>query len=63
MITPELIARINYLANKKKDIGLSQEELIEQKELREIYLQGIRGQMRDHLSRIKFVDEDDTKET
>lgn len=56
MITPELIARINYLANKKKDIGLTEEELKEQKELREIYLQGIRGQMRDHLSRIKFVD-------
>lgn len=61
MITPELIARINYLANKKKDVGLSEEEIKEQKELREIYLQGIRGQMHDHLSRIKFVDEDEKK--
>ena len=59
MITPELIARINYLANKKKDVGLSEEELNEQKELREIYLQGIRAQMHDHLSRIKIVDEDE----
>ncbi|MCH5585565.1 DUF896 domain-containing protein [Shimazuella sp. AN120528] len=59
MITPELIARINYLANKKKDLGLSEDEIQEQKELREIYLQGIRGQMHDHLSRIKFVDEDE----
>jgi uncharacterized protein YnzC (UPF0291/DUF896 family) len=56
LITPELIARINYLANKKKDVGLSEAEIQEQKELREIYLQGIRGQVRDHLSRIKFVD-------
>lgn len=58
LITPELIARINYLANKKKDVGLSEAEIQEQKELREIYLQGIRGQVRDHLSRIKFVDKD-----
>ncbi|WP_028777250.1 DUF896 domain-containing protein [Shimazuella kribbensis] len=59
MITPELLERINYLANKKKDVGLSEEELKEQKELREIYLQGIRGQVRDHLSRIKFVDDEE----
>jgi uncharacterized protein YnzC (UPF0291/DUF896 family) len=59
VITPELIARINYLANKKKDVGLSEEEIKEQKELREIYLQGIRGQVRDHLSRIKYVDDDE----
>lgn len=58
LITPELIARINYLANKKKNVGLSEAEIQEQKELREIYLQGIRGQVRDHLSRIKFVDKD-----
>lgn len=59
MITPELIARINYLANKKKDIGLSEAEIKEQKELRQIYLQGIRGQVRDQLSRIKFVEDED----
>lgn len=59
MITPELIARINYLANKKKEVRLSEEELKEQQELRQIYLQGIRGQVRDQLSRIKFVEDED----
>jgi uncharacterized protein YnzC (UPF0291/DUF896 family) len=59
VITPELIARINYLANKKKDVGLTEEELKEQAELREIYLEGIRGQVRDQLSRIIIVDDEE----
>jgi uncharacterized protein YnzC (UPF0291/DUF896 family) len=59
MITPELIARINYLANRKKKVGLSEEEIKEQKELRKIYLQNIRGQVRDQLSRIKYVEDEE----
>ena len=57
MITPELLARINELARKKRTVGLSEEELAEQKKLYEIYLAGIRGQVTNLLENIEFVDE------
>ena len=57
MITPELLARINELARKKRTVGLSAEELAEQKELYKIYLAAIRGQMTSLLDSIEFVDE------
>ena len=56
MITPELLARINELARKKRTVGLTEEELAEQKELYKIYLAAIRGQVTDLLDRIEFVD-------
>ena len=56
MITPELLARINELARKKRTIGLTDEELAEQKELYKIYLAAIRGQVTSLLERIEFVD-------
>lgn len=56
MITKELIARINELSRKQRSTGLSDEEKKEQKNLREIYLEGIRGQMRQMLDNIEFVD-------
>lgn len=37
-----LVARINELARKQKSTGLSEEELAERAELREIYLSNIR---------------------
>ena len=37
MITPELIARINALAKKKRSEGLEPHELLEQKKLYRIY--------------------------
>lgn len=55
MITPELIARINELSRKQRSTGLSEEEKKEQKNLREIYLEGIRGQMRQMLDNIEIV--------
>lgn len=55
---PNVIARINQLAKKQKEAGLSPEEVLEQKELREIYLQSIRGQVKQQLSRIRFTDEE-----
>ena len=42
MITPELIARINELARKKRSEGLTEEELAEQAKLRRIYLETTR---------------------
>ena len=40
----EKVARINELANKKKTVGLTPEELVEQKALREEYLRDFRAQ-------------------
>ena len=56
LITPELLARINELARKKRTVGLTEEELAEQKELYKIYLAAIRGQVTSLLERIEFVD-------
>lgn len=56
MIKPELVARINELARKKRSEGLTKEELAEQKKLYEIYLAGIRGQVTNLLDSIEFVD-------
>ncbi len=55
-ITKEMIARINELAHKKKTKGLSEEELMEQKELREKYLEGFRANFRAQLENIEIVD-------
>ena len=56
MITPELLARINELARKKRTVGLTEEELAEQKELYKIYLAEIRGQVTNLIESIEFVD-------
>ena len=56
MITPELLARINELARKKRTVGLTAEELVEQKELYKIYLAAIRGQVTSLLESIEIVD-------
>jgi len=56
LITPELLARINELARKKRTIGLSEEEAAEQKKLYAIYLAAIRGQVEGLLESIEFVD-------
>lgn len=45
MITKELVDRINFLARKHRDGGLTEKEKIEQKDLREIYLKHIRTQV------------------
>lgn len=60
-ITPELLARINELARKKRTVGLTAEELAEQKELYKVYLAAIRGQVTSLLDRIEFVDTEVTK--
>lgn len=57
MITPELLARINELARKKRTLGLSEEETAEQKKLYAVYLAAIRGQVTGLLESIEFVDD------
>ena len=56
MITPELLARINELARKKRTQRLTEEELAEQKKLYAIYLSAIRGQVSSLLDSIEFTD-------
>ncbi|MBP1999783.1 uncharacterized protein YnzC (UPF0291/DUF896 family) [Paenibacillus shirakamiensis] len=52
-----LIARINELARKQKEVGLTEEETLERGKLREVYLQNIRNNFRQQLDTIEIVDE------
>ena len=52
MIDQKLIDRINFLANKKKSEGLTEEELKEQEELRKEYLKLFREGFRQRLDSI-----------
>lgn len=54
----EMIARINFLARKKRTESLTEGELIEQKELYELYLGNIRAQVKQKLDSITFVDKE-----
>ena len=45
MITPELLARMDELERKKRTVGLTEEELAEQKELYKIYLAANPGRL------------------
>lgn len=58
MLPDNLLERINELAKKSKDKGLTEEEKKEQKKLRQEYLKLFRGQMKNQLSSIKVVDEE-----
>ncbi|CDI49822.1 DUF896 domain-containing protein [Clostridium tetani] len=57
----ELIEKINYLYKKDKDEGLTEEEKIEQAELREKYLQNIRNNFRVQLESIGGVSKKKSK--
>lgn len=56
MLSQKKLARINELAQKKKTEGLSESEIIEQKKLREEYLEAFRGGMKHHIEGLKIVD-------
>lgn len=51
------IDRINELAKKKKEVGLTAEELQEQAVLRQEYIEGYRRSVRAHIEGIKLVDD------
>ncbi len=54
----ETLKRINELAKKKREEGLTPEELAEQKELYKIYLGSIRTQFESTLDNVSVKNED-----
>lgn len=56
MIGKDKIDRINELAKKQKEVGLTEEEKAEQNKLRDEYVGAIRTNVRAQLDRIKIVD-------
>ncbi len=57
-----MIARINELAKKKRESVLTPEEKEEQMLLYKDYLANIRGQLKQQLDSIEFIDEEPTKD-
>lgn len=53
MVTDEQVARINALAKKAREVGLSPEELEEQKALRRAYVDAVKASLRSHLEHIR----------
>ncbi len=58
MISEELVQRINELAGKKKNEGLTPAELAEQKKLYKIYLASIRKQVTTQLDAAEISPKD-----
>lgn len=56
MFSNEKLARINELAKKAKEIGLTEVEAKEQSKLRGEYLQNFRSSMLNTLKSVKVVD-------
>lgn len=61
MNTDEVIARINVLAKKAKEEGLTPEELTERDELRRIYIDSVKASLVGHLENTYIVNPDGTK--
>lgn len=57
----EVIARINVLAKKAKEEGLTAEELAERDRLRRIYIDSAKASLVGHLENTYIVDPDGTK--
>lgn len=55
MVTKEQINRINTLAKKQREIGLTEEEKTEQEKLRRIYIDSFKENLRSQLKNIKVV--------
>ena len=58
----EVIARINALAKKAKEEGLTDEELVERDKLRRIYIDSVKANLVGQLENTYIVRPDGTKE-
>ena len=56
-----VIARINELAKKNKEVGLTEEELEERAKLRRIYIDSVTGNLKNQLENTSIVYPDGTK--
>ncbi len=57
----EVIARINELAKKNKEEGLTAEELAERDKLRRIYIDSVTGNLKQQLENTAILYPDGTK--
>ena len=57
----EVIARINVLARKAKESGLTEEELAERDELRRIYIDSVKANLVGQLENTTILYPDGTK--
>ena len=57
----EVIARINVLAKKNKEEGLTEEELAERDKLRRIYIDSVTGNLKNQLENTSIVYPDGSK--
>lgn len=57
----EVIARINVLAKKAKNEGLTNEELVERDKLRRIYIDSVKANLTGSLENTYVVDEQGNK--
>ncbi len=55
------IQRINELAKKSREVGLTEEEKLEQKKLRDEYIAAFRGNLKQTLDRTYIMDENGNK--
>lgn len=55
------IKRINELAKKSRETGLTEAEKAEQKQLRDEYIQGFKISLKSQLDNMYFVDENGNK--
>lgn len=59
----ERIKRINFLANKAKNEGLTEDEKAEQKELRAAYLKDFREGFRQQIENLRIFDKEGNEVT
>lgn len=57
-MTEKEIQRINELYHKSKTVGLTTEEVVEQANLRQMYIQAIRNNLRGNLDHISIQEKD-----
>lgn len=62
MSIEEITKRVNELYHKSKNEGLTEAELLEQKEVREAYIANVRNNLKGQLDNIDIENEDGTIE-
>jgi uncharacterized protein YnzC (UPF0291/DUF896 family) len=58
----ELTSRVNFLYKKSKEEGLTEEEKVEQQELRQKYIDNVKRNFRAQLDTIKKVEPDNSED-